>query len=266
MTIGRISQATWHQWTLFQVGLMFLTILPVGTISGFRPEWQVKSARYFWLIGVLIGGISATVAWLLYGHLSVWLLILAVLFTSVLVTGGLHEDALADAADGLLDGRTVEKRLEIMKDSRVGTYGVLALWFSLSAKWACLHDLALDHFKQFLAVVIVAPSLARISSVALLHFLPYVQSERSKGAGFARPTIGSIVLNLALGGVLSVVLQGFNIGLLCIGVMIFLTLSAGYYFHSKIGGISGDCLGATIQIVELGCYFAVLIFIGGGKS
>jgi len=237
---------------------MFLTRFPVGSLPAFQTEWLAQSLIYFPLIGALVGSASAAVAWLLYGHVSAWLTVLAALLTSVLVTGGFHEDALADAADGLVGGQTVEQRMEIMKDSRVGTYGVLALWFSLSAKLICLHDLALQDFPRMLGLLIVAHALARVSSVVLLYALPYVQHERAKSGALAQVSLGVLFCNLFVGAVLAVVLLGPFLGLACLGVLAALTLATGLYFHSKIGGISGDCLGAAIQIVELGCYLAVV--------
>src|SRR5271155_3462677 len=109
MSSSGLVQATRHQFTILRVGLMFLTRLPVGSLPTFRTEWLGQSMIYFPLIGALVGSASAAVAWLLFGHISTWLVILAVLLTSVLVTGGFHEDALADAADGLVGGQTVER-------------------------------------------------------------------------------------------------------------------------------------------------------------
>lgn len=259
MSSPNIAQATRHQITVLRAGMMFLTRLPVGSLPAFRTEWLAQSMIYFPLIGALVGSASAAVAWLLFGHVSIWLVVLVALLTSVLVTGGFHEDALADAADGLVGGQTVERRMEIMKDSRVGTYGVLALWFSLSAKLICLHDLALHDFPQLLALLIAAHALARVSSVALLYALPYVQHQGAKSAGFAQVSWGVLLFNLLAGTVFAVVLLGPFLGLACLGALAVLTLATGCYFRSKIGGISGDCLGAAIQIVELGCYLAVLV-------
>ena len=253
-----LAQATRHQFMILRVGLMFLTRLPVGSIPAFRTEWLGQSMIYFPLIGALVGSSSAAVAWLLFGHVSTWLAMLAALLTSVLATGGFHEDALADAADGLVGGRTVEQRMEIMKDSRVGTYGVLALWFSLSAKLICLHDLALHDLARLLGLFVVAHALARASSVGLLYALPYVQREQAKGGAFAQATLGIVVCNLCASALLAIVLLGPVLGVACLGVLVIITVATGYYFHAKIGGISGDCLGAAIQIVELGCYIAVL--------
>jgi len=259
MSSPGLVQATRHQFTVLRTGLMFLTRLPVGTFPTFRTEWLAQSLIYFPLIGALVGSASAAVAWLLFGHVSAWLTVLAALLTSVLVTGGFHEDALADAADGLVGGQTPAQRMEIMKDSRVGTYGVLALWFSLSAKLICLHELALHDFPRLLALFIAAHALARVSSVVLLYALPYVQHEGAKSSAIAQAPLGVLLFNLLAGAILAVALLGAVLGLACVGGLAVLTFAAGFYFRSKIGGISGDCLGAAIQLVELGCYLTVLV-------
>jgi adenosylcobinamide-GDP ribazoletransferase len=259
MSASGFAQATRHQFTVLRVGLLFLTRFPVGSLPAFRAEWVAQSMIYFPLIGAMVGATSAGVAWLLIGHVSSWLAMLAALLTSVLVTGGLHEDALADAADGLVGGHTAEQRIEIMKDSRVGSYGVLALWFSLTTKLVCLHELAMHDLFRLLALLVVAPTLARISSVGLMYALPYVQSERSKGGAFGRAGLSVLFVNLALGVVIAVGFLGSWLGMTCFAVLILSTVALGFYFHSKIGGISGDCLGAATQIVELGCYLAVLV-------
>jgi len=258
MSSPGLAQATRHQFTVLRTGLLFLTRLPVGSLPAFRTEWLAQSMIYFPLIGALVGSASAAVAWLLFGHVSIWLTVLAALLTSVLITGGFHEDALADAADGLVGGQTVERRMEIMKDSRVGTYGVLALWFSLSAKLICLHDLALQDFSRLLALFIAAHALARVSSVVLLYALPYIQHEGAKSGALAQVPWGILLFNLLAGAVLAVALLGPFLGLACLATLAVLTLASGLYFRSKIGGISGDCLGAAIQVVELGCYLVVL--------
>jgi len=214
---------------------------------------------YFPLIGAVVGSVSAGMAWLLFGHVSIWLTALTALLASVLVTGGFHEDALADAADGLVGGQTVKRRMEIMKDSRVGTYGVLALWFSLSAKLICLHDLALQDFSRLLCLLIAAHVLARVSSVGLLYALPYVHHEGAKSGAFGQAPFGILLFNLFAGTLIAILLLGPLLGFSCLTALIILTFATGFYFRSRIGGISGDCLGAAVQIVELGCYLTVLV-------
>jgi adenosylcobinamide-GDP ribazoletransferase len=114
-----------RQLKLFFCALQFLTRLPVPSFVDFQSDWITRAARYYPLVGILVGAISAGV--LLAGG-QVWSGLLPALLAvaaGVLVTGGFHEDGLADTADGLGGGQAPARRLEIMKDSRVGTYGVL---------------------------------------------------------------------------------------------------------------------------------------------
>ncbi|MDB5456252.1 MAG: cobS, partial [Caulobacter sp.] len=116
----------------------FLTRAPVPPLPGFQPDWVRRSARYFPLVGQAVGGICALVLLVAAHWLGGWLPALLAVATGVLLTGGFHEDGLADTADGLGGGQTVARRLEIMKDSRVGTYGVLALCLTLAARVGAL--------------------------------------------------------------------------------------------------------------------------------
>src|SRR5205809_570114 len=125
-----------RQLKLFFCALQFLTRLPAPSFADVQPDWITRAARYYPAVGVPEGAICAGVL-LATGQLwSGSLPALLAVATGVLVTGGFHEDGLADTADGLGGGQTPFRRLEIMKDSRVGTYGVLALGLTLAIKVA----------------------------------------------------------------------------------------------------------------------------------
>ena len=132
-----------QQFNIFLGALMFLTRLPVGKGYVFRSEDLPRSAVYFPIVGLidwLTGRAGAFLRRAILSRRSV-----AVLFcmgTSVVVTGALHEDGLADAMDGLLGGHEPQRRLEIMRDSRLGSFGAVALWFSLTAKAFVLTSLS----------------------------------------------------------------------------------------------------------------------------
>jgi len=119
---------------LMLVALQFLTRIPVRSFDGFEPQWLDRSAKYFPLIGALVGGIAAVVMLATSLVMPQPLPMLIGLAAGILLTGAFHEDGLADTADGLFGGLTRERRLEIMKDSRIGTYGVLALMIALGLK------------------------------------------------------------------------------------------------------------------------------------
>ena len=130
-----------RQLQLFLCAVQFLTRVPTPALRGFESDWISRSARYFPLVGMLVGGVCAAVFWGAAQLWSGWLPALLAIAAGVLVTGAFHEDGLADTADGLGGGSTLAKRLTIMKDSRIGTYGALALGLVLALKAAALAEL-----------------------------------------------------------------------------------------------------------------------------
>jgi adenosylcobinamide-GDP ribazoletransferase len=219
---------------------------------------MARSTVYFPLIGALVGLSGSLTLLLIYSYLPPLLTVLVVMGVMVFLTGGLHEDGVADVADGLIGGQTVPRRLEIMKDSRIGSYAAMALWFFLTAKLVLLSTL-LEH-KPLLAfdALIAANALGRMAAVALLYVCRYVRAEGKAGPfgnavsfkSFFIAGIFAVILTVAVLGPWSVV---------CLIAAFLTTWAARLYFLHKIGGITGDCLGAANQIVELGCYAALLV-------
>ena len=123
-----------QQFNIFLGALMFMTRLPVGKGYVFRSEDLPRSAVYFPIVGLMIGLLGGLVLLCAEPFFPPVVAVLFCMGTSVVVTGALHEDGLADAMDGLLGGQEPQRRLEIMRDSRLGSYGAVALWFSLTAK------------------------------------------------------------------------------------------------------------------------------------
>ncbi len=159
-----------RQGQLLVCAAQFLTRLPTPRLGAFEPDWIARSARYFPLVGQLVGLLSAAV-WLAAGRFWPGLpaAVLAVA-AGVLATGGFHEDGLADTADGLGDGQDRERRLAIMKDSRIGGYGALALGLMLTLRIGLLAGLS--PWSGALALV-VAHGGARAAAVMVMAALPY---------------------------------------------------------------------------------------------
>jgi adenosylcobinamide-GDP ribazoletransferase len=178
---------------------------------------------------------------------------------TVAVTGALHEDGLADTADGLIGGLEPQRRLEIMKDSRLGSYGAIALWFSLTAKLFLLSTLLEKGVFTALCALIVAHGLGRAATVSLLFSHRYVRKDESKASPFGNAvTLTELVTALVAPILLSFVLLGSK-AVLPLLVAAAVTWATGVYFRKKIGGITGDCLGAVNQLVEVGCYLALVV-------
>jgi len=245
--------------------VMFLTRVPVEAWHAYRAEDAARSAVYFPLVGALVGLVGSLVLLLIYSFLPSLLTVLIVMATMVLLTGGLHEDGLADTADGLVGGRSVERRLEIMRDSPIGSYGAMALWFFLTAKLVLLQTLLTRSPILAFCALVAANTLGRMSTVALLYLCRYVRSDESKSSPFGNAVSLQQFLLAGLFTAVAVIVAVGPAAGICFVSALLITYIARFYFQSKIGGITGDCLGASNQLVELGCY-AVLIFSPGGIS
>jgi len=243
--------------------LTFMTRLPLGRFASHDPDDLRSSAAYFPVVGIVVGAIGAS-AYML-GRL-IWPTPVAVLLSmiaTVYFTGAFHEDALADTLDGFGGGRTPERVLEIMKDSRVGSYALVGVTLTLLTKFAALNTLASSDATAGVArALVVAHVLGRWSSVLLIRRYAYVRpaadSERpSAGRPFVAGVTGG---RLVVATVIALVILNFAAGwhaLPPLIVAIVVTAAAGWYFDRRIGGITGDALGAANQIVEVCVYLTL---------
>jgi adenosylcobinamide-GDP ribazoletransferase len=170
----------------------------------------------------------------------------------VLITGCLHEDGLADTADGFGGGRTKDQILAILRDSRIGSYGATALVLSLLMRYLLLASLPLEHFAAY---VISSHVLCRWSSLPLSYFLTPAREQDGQGARIARLTS---LASLVSGSVFSFAVVAFALqwSALAPALSAILTvLLSGWFYVRKIGGVTGDCFGATNQLTEIAVYF-----------
>ncbi len=220
-----------------------------------------KSLVYFPVVGLVVavlGILGFSVFSLIF---SVELSLLFTLLLVVLSTGAFHEDGLADSCDGFGGGYEPDKVLTIMKDSRVGTYGALGLWFLMTLKFLILAELTTQSFLLFVKAFLAGHVLARFSSLILIFRYPYV----GKSSTSSKP----IAESLSKKGFITGTLVTFLIALLVLQEMLILPLSlaavsvwiAGRYFLKRIGGITGDALGAANQLVEVSVYIGVQLQI-----
>lgn len=237
-----------------------LTRLPVPAARDWRPQDAIDGAAAYPLVGALVGVILAGVALLLgLTALSPLLQALLVVGAGLLLTGALHEDGLADAADGLFGAWTPQRRLEILRDSRIGTYGGLALGWALAVRVAAL--LALDPASWPLALV-VAHTLSRWVGLAALASQPYARGDRSSVAAQVVAGVGG--RHLAVGTALAaplVLLSPLGVGA---ALAAALPLAGAWVAlcRAKVGGVTGDLVGALILLVEL----ATLVVWGVGPG
>ena len=237
------------------VALQFLTRVPVPRWVGFEPDWLSRSARWFPLVGLFVGAVAGTILWAASAVFPPAVAVGLSIGASVLLTGGFHEDGLADTADALGGAVSGERALEIMKDSRIGTYGALALVIVLGLKAAVLTAML-----PALAVpaLLLAHTASRAAAVVLIRVLPYAGdiahakakplAQRVSGAG----VVVAFATVLVVGAVLAAhvpshgLLAMTGLALLAIG-----TVWSIRWLRRRLGGYTGDTLGATQQVTEL---------------
>lgn len=255
-----------QQLRLFLTAIQFFTRIPVPAWVGHAPGQLDQSARYFPLVGATVGGFAAAVLWLSAGVLPVTLAIALSMLASILITGAFHEDGLSDFVDGMGGGYTREKILAIMKDSHVGVYGVIAIVLALLVKFQALLALSNTHSLAFVAATIIAAhGVSRLMAVSIMMTQRYVRdddSARAKPAaqGLSRASFAiagfagfaAIAPLLMAGGSIEGVFSALACALL-------LRIYLGWQLQKKLGGYTGDCLGAVQQITEIGFYLGLLL-------
>lgn len=252
-----------YEWRLLLVATQFLTRIPVPPFQHYEPQWLHKSSRHFPAVGLLVGLLCALVFWL-----ASWLfnpLIAAAISTafSIKLTGAFHEDGLADTCDGLGGGLTRARTLEIMKDSRLGTYGVLGLVSALLIKITLLASMPLS-----IAVValIIGHCASRLLSISLITMLPYGgEIEHAKAKPMAQQmtplqgliSSGWLLVAISLGFILFPSTMGqISIGHWLLALVLAL-VSTDYMrrlLRRRLDGYTGDGLGATQQLSEIAIY------------
>lgn len=252
-----------HQLRLFFTALQFFTRLPIPRWVGFEPDWLHHASRYFPLVGLVVGAAAAAVYWAAALVLPPAVAVLLSTAASIYMTGAFHEDGFADACDGLGGGVTRERALEIMKDSRIGAYGAIGILLLLAVKCT-----ALAHLPplQAVAALIVAHPLSRLMAASLIWRMDYARAEgkakplaqQMSGGEFAIATVCCVPPLF----VAAVTLPWPN---LIVGIAAMML--AAFWFARKcarrLGGYTGDCLGAVQQLCEVAFYLSVLAVLPG---
>ena len=245
---------------LFLVAAQFLTRVPIPPASGFQARWLRESLRFFPLVGGLVGLANVTVWWLASHGFPQPIAVGLMLAASLLITGAFHEDGFADTCDGLGGGSTRERALAIMKDSRVGAFGALGLIVLMGLKWSALVALP---SAAFWVIVVASHVVSRWCSVGLIWAMPYARAQGeaksrefdgglsgaqwllSGAIGMAAIAIPAVWPGMALSHALAI---AAGAGFAAAAIAAFV---AAAYFKQRIGGYTGDCLGAAQQVCEL---------------
>lgn len=236
--------------------IRFFTRLPVPGWVGHSAEALNRSARYFPAVGLVVGGIGALV---FLGALQLWPQPVAVLLSmaaTIYATGAFHEDGLADTVDGFGGGWEKPRILEIMKDSRVGSYGVVAMVLALLGKFALLNSLDAALIP---CALLAGHAVSRLCSTALLATMDYVRDDllaKSKPLA-TRISGGEMLVALLFAGVSLAWLPSEKTLAGCV-LAALATLWLAAKFRRWLGGYTGDCLGATQQVSELAFYLGLI--------
>lgn len=246
-----------YQYQLFMLALSFFSRIPVPASIPFSSERMNQAGRYFALVGLLLGGLCALVLFVAQSLLPANVAIVLMMVFSLMLTGAFHEDGLTDMADGIGGGMTVDRRLEIMKDSRIGTYGASALIMVLLAKFVLLSELI--HSQQMLLIILVGYGLSRAVAASLIYDMPYVtDADSSKSKPLAERQSSLELMILLVTGVVPCLLLGVSQTLMLIGVMALFRVLFKRWLLARIGGFTGDCLGAAQQLCEILIYMTLV--------
>ncbi len=251
----------------FLAAIQFFTRIPVPAWVGHAPDRLAQTARYLPAVGVVVGAISAIVLWMSAALLPVGIAVVLSMVAGIMLTGAFHEDGLSDFADGLA-GATKERALAIMKDSRVGVYGVITLVLALLLKFEALVSLAGKHSAGYTAIALVAGHvISRVIAVSIMLTLPYARTDNSSKArpaivdfGVKSAAIALPIALIVLGILLAAGVQ-FHSLVAALAISLMVRVYLAWQFEKHLGGYTGDCLGATQQLSELGFYLGLLAAI-----
>ena len=247
----------------FLNALRFMTIALVpSSDAAFAPDWLSRCARYFPAVGICVGLVSAAVLVLADAIWGADISALLAVAASIAVTGALHEDGLADTADAFGGGWSVEKRLAIMKDSRIGAYGTLALVFGVGLRVTALADMPLWGGA---AALISAHAAARITPVFAMNALPYAGDATAMKVSYADARISTNDILFALIVVMCALMPLAFVSKLSVisGLLLGagLSIAGALWARRLIGGYTGDVLGAIEQMFEIGFLLGVAAII-----
>ncbi len=250
---------------LFLTAIQFFTRIPVPAWVGHSAQQLDQAARYFPLVGVLVGALSAAVLWLGAQVLPLSLAVGLSMAAGILITGAFHEDGLSDFADGMGGGHTLEKMLAIMKDSRVGAYGVIAIVLVLLLKYQALLALGDLHSLPLLAAALVAAhSVSRLLAASIMLTQRYIREDDSARAKPAAQAISPVsfaiatLTGVAALGILYAADADSSAIAAAVGTALLMRIYLAWRLQQRLGGYTGDCLGAVQQLCELAFYLGLL--------
>lgn len=238
--------------------IVFLTRIPVRTT---RSLDTARSVPWFPIVGLLIGTLVGGIAALLEPWSSPYVAAGVAIVVGLLVTGAFHEDGLGDVADAFVGGWTREDRLRILKDSRHGTYGVVALVSSIALRFVALGALVLAGPKSAFIGAVAAHGLARSAAVFTMLVARPATGEGLGSEYVARLRRASSAVGIAVTVSVAAVISGWWVAVALVSAVVTTTVLI-VWSKRKIGGFSGDVLGAIEQCGEIGVFVVLSIVVG----
>ncbi len=248
-----------HQLKLFFTALMFLTRIPAPKWVGYSNDNLNKCNRYFPLVGLIVGGVGGLIYYLGSFVFPINISVLLSIIGTILLTGAFHEDGFADTCDGFGGGWTVEKILLIMKDSRVGAYGMIGTILILLMKFLAISSIP---NAVIIPSIICGHAISRMFAVTTMFTLPYVREDETSKSKPVTKNLHVIDLWIAvfIGLASLLIFQNWMIYLSVIPLLIT-KFWMDRYFKKWIGGYVGDCLGAVQQVTEIVFYLSIIAIV-----
>ncbi|PIA79359.1 adenosylcobinamide-GDP ribazoletransferase [Gaetbulibacter sp. 4G1] len=241
---------------IFLTAIMFFTRIPCPKWVDHNAEYLKESAKYFSLVGIIVGSIGALVFYGFSYMFSTEVSLLLSMVSTIYVTGAFHEDGFADVCDAFGGGWTKEKILLIMKDSRLGTYGVSGLILILAIKFSTLRETPIHLIPL---TIIAGHSLSRFIATTLIYTHPYVrETDDSKAKPAAKSITLSMVIVSAIFGLVPLLFFKTPLIFLTLIPCYIAKVYLGAKFKKWIGGQTGDCAGAVQQLCEVVFYLSAI--------
>jgi adenosylcobinamide-GDP ribazoletransferase len=244
----------------FFTALGYFTRVPVPRWVGFERHYLNAAARYFPLVGLMVGGVGALAYLAALRVFPAGVAVLLSMAATLLLTGAFHEDGLADSVDAFGGAYTREDALRIMHDSRIGAFGAIALVVALALKWQTLASFGARDASRVAWLMIAAHAASRTVAISFLVTLDYVRAE-GKAKPVAQRMSGAAFGLAAVVGLPWLFWPDWRLGGVMLAALAALRFMLGRYFVRRIGGFTGDCLGFAQQIFELAIYLIGLGWI-----
>lgn len=236
----------------FLIILQFMTRIPINKSFNVTREDYAKGTKYFPLVGLIVGGITALTIYLCSHIFSLMISSLIGLVVSILITGGIHLDGFSDTCDGIFSGRNKEKILEIMKDSRLGTFGGIGLILLILSRFMVYFEILsnIESMVEGLSIILLAPVISRGIVMFFTYKRKYAREKEGLGDLFiGKTSLWDILINqiVVLFIACMVDYRFLVVYLIVLGIMVLIR----NYIEKIIGGVTGDILGFSIEFSEI---------------